>query len=49
MEFNAGSVIIGGPVIPVVAVTCLNCGNTVLVNALIAGAVARPGASTGQP
>ena len=39
MEFHAGSVVIGGPVIPVVPVTCTNCGNTVLVNALIAGVV----------
>lgn len=38
-EFSSGSLVIGGPLVPVVPVTCTNCGNTVLVNAIIAGAV----------
>ena len=32
-----GGLVIGGQFLPVVAVTCKNCGNTVLVNAIIAG------------
>ena len=30
LEFNQGSLVVGGPVIPVIPVTCSNCGNTVL-------------------
>lgn len=37
MEFQEGSLVVGGPVIPVVPVTCTNCGNTLLVNAITAG------------
>lgn len=36
-EFNEGSMVIGGPVIPIIPVTCGNCGHVVLVNAIIAG------------
>lgn len=39
-EFHQGSFVIGGPLIPVVPVSCVNCGHTVLVNAIIAEAVA---------
>ena len=42
MEFHAGNVVIGGPVIPVVPVTCTNCGNTVLINGLVAGVLTTP-------
>jgi hypothetical protein len=35
-EFNQGVMVLGGPVIPVVPVVCVNCGNTVLVNGIIA-------------
>ncbi|MCD4727797.1 MAG: hypothetical protein K8R46_09055 [Pirellulales bacterium] len=37
--FHGGSMVIGGKnaVVPLVPVTCQNCGNTVLLNALIAG------------
>lgn len=38
-EYNEGSMVIGGPVMPFVAVICANCGNTVLVNAIIAEVV----------
>lgn len=35
-EFNQGSVVLGGPIMPLAAAICANCGNTVLVNALTA-------------
>lgn len=38
-EFNEGNMVLGGPVIPVVTIMCTNCGNTLFVNALQAGAV----------
>jgi len=39
-EYNQGDLIVGGgPIIPVVPVTCDNCGNTVLVNAIKAGII----------
>lgn len=42
-EFHDGNLVIGsGPILPVVPVTCSNCGNTVMVNALISGAVEQP-------
>jgi len=36
-EFHQGSLVVGGPLIPVIPVSCGNCGHTVLVNAIIAG------------
>lgn len=33
---NAG-LVLGGPALPTVAVICMNCGNTVFINALVAG------------
>lgn len=42
-EFNEGNMVIGGPVIPVLPVTCGNCGHVVLVNAIVAG-IHKPGA-----
>lgn len=42
MEFSAGNIVIGGPVIPVAPVICGNCGNTILVNAITAGMVEVP-------
>lgn len=39
-EYHGGNVVIGaGPIVPVVPVTCDNCGNTTLVNAIVSGAV----------
>jgi hypothetical protein len=39
-EFNDGAVlVVGGPRIPVIPITCANCGNTILVNGITAGAV----------
>ena len=37
-EYHDGNLVIGGsPIVPVVPVTCDNCGNTVLVNSIISG------------
>lgn len=36
-EFNDGNLIVGGSVYPVIPVTCLNCGNTHLLNPLVLG------------
>lgn len=39
-EFNNGDLVIGGPnnaITPLVPVTCKNCGNTILINALTTG------------
>ena len=45
LEFNPTGLVLGGPVIPVIPVACSNCGNTVLVNAIIAGLITpEPGA-----
>ena len=38
-EFHRGNLVVGGPLIPVIPVTCTNCGHTVLVNAIISGAI----------
>ncbi len=39
-EYNQGNMVIGGgPIIPIVPVTCENCGNTILVNAIKAGLI----------
>jgi len=42
MEFNEGSLVIGGPIVPLVPVTCKNCGNTILLNAIVSGAHVPP-------
>jgi hypothetical protein len=42
MQFSGGGIVIGGPVLPVVPVICGNCGNTILVNALMLGAIGQP-------
>lgn len=42
-EFHEGNIVLGGgPIIPVVPVTCSNCGNTIMVNAILSGAVEKP-------
>lgn len=39
-DYNNGNIILGGgAIIPIIPVTCLNCGNTIFVNAILAGAV----------
>jgi hypothetical protein len=40
---GAGNVVIGGAVLPSVAMVCMTCGNTVLINAIIAGIGRRAG------
>jgi hypothetical protein len=41
-EYHGGSMVIGGSaLVPVVPVTCDNCGNTILINGIIAGLVKR--------
>lgn len=48
-EYHGGGFVIGrGPIVPVVPVTCSNCGNTVMVNALLSGAVEKPEKKEGQ-
>ena len=44
-EYNEGSLVLGGPLVPVIPVTCGSCGNTVLVNAIVAKVVPTPTAS----
>jgi len=34
---STGGFVVGGPIIPLIVITCNNCGNTVLVNAMKAG------------
>ena len=34
--------VVGGPLIPLVPVTCNNCGYTIVVNAILAGALPGP-------
>jgi len=42
-EFHEKGFVIGpGPIVPIIPVTCSNCGNTVLINAFIAGISPRP-------
>jgi hypothetical protein len=36
-EFSGGAMKFGGPIIPVIPITCSNCGRTVLINAIVAG------------
>jgi predicted nucleic-acid-binding Zn-ribbon protein len=38
-EFHRGGLTIGGPIYPLLAVTCQVCGNTILFNAIVAGLV----------
>lgn len=41
-DYNNGNLVIGGgPIIPVIPVTCMNCGNTIFINAILAGVVKR--------
>jgi hypothetical protein len=38
-SFHGGSMVIGGKsgIVPLILITCDNCGNTIFINALIAG------------
>jgi hypothetical protein len=45
-EYHGGKLVVGGsPIVPVVPVTCDNCGNTVLVNAIVSEAVEKEGSN----
>ncbi len=39
LKFSGGTLVIGGSVIPIVSVTCTNCGYTLMFNPLISGAL----------
>jgi predicted nucleic-acid-binding Zn-ribbon protein len=37
-EFHGGGLVLGPiPIVPVIPITCSNCGNTILVNSIVAG------------
>ena len=38
-EYRGGSLIPGGPIVPLFVVACVTCGNTILFNAIVAGLV----------
>ncbi|NQT96572.1 MAG: hypothetical protein HQ562_02405 [Candidatus Marinimicrobia bacterium] len=39
-QYNKGKLVIGKiPIVPVIPITCDNCGNTILVNAIIVKAI----------
>jgi hypothetical protein len=43
-EYHEGNIVIGtGPVLPIIPVTCTNCGNTVFLNAVATGFVKKQG------
>lgn len=42
-EFHGGDIMLGsGSIYPVVPVSCNNCGNSIMVNALLSGAIEKP-------
>lgn len=42
-QFNQGDLTLGNtPILPVIPITCKNCGNTVLINAMIAKVIESP-------
>jgi hypothetical protein len=43
MEFTKQGLVVGGPVIPVIPVVCNNCGNTILMNAIVPDLVEKEG------
>ena len=36
---NHAEILIGGKIVPLIAVTCINCGNTVFINAKVANSL----------
>lgn len=48
-EFSQGNLVLGGPILPVVPVSCTNCGYTVLVNALLTGVLEKPASPPEKP
>lgn len=48
-EYHSGDFVVGGtPIIPLVVLTCSNCGNTVLINALAMKLMDIPSPSEGE-
>lgn len=39
LEFDTSGLTLGGPTYPVLPITCSHCGNTLFINALIAGLI----------
>jgi hypothetical protein len=39
MTYHSGNLVLGGPVIPLIPITCNNCSNTILLNAILAGVI----------
>lgn len=48
-EYHQGNLVVGGPLVPVIPVTCINCGYTLLVNALISKSIDLAVASEAVP
>ena len=42
IEFDTKGLILGGGAYPIVPLTCMNCGNTYFINALVADLIDRP-------
>lgn len=42
MEYEHGGLILGGAAVPVLPLTCMNCGNTYFINALVADLIDKP-------
>lgn len=42
LEFDTNGLTLGGPTYPVVPITCNHCGNTLLINALVANLIDPP-------
>jgi len=47
--FSLQGFVVGGPVVPLVVVTCTNCGNIVLFNAMAVGWAAPSAPAQGDP
>jgi len=46
---SVGDLLMGGPVYPLVPISCANCANTMLVNALVIGGIVLPPEVTDAP
>ena len=42
MEYEPGGLILGGASVPVLPLTCMNCGNTYFINALVSNLIDKP-------
>jgi len=48
-EFQGGNVVIGGgPIYPIIPVSCNNCGNSIMVNAIQSGGIENPNVQPNQ-